>query len=73
MDRRRPGRRRSGTGAVEVRVKRVLLRNGDEMRLHEEPGYVLRWELVTTARLYDALPVDVRRIGRDPYSSAPRS
>jgi hypothetical protein len=23
----------------------------------------LRWELVTTARLYDALPADVRRIG----------
>ena len=46
-----------------VRVKRVLLPNGDEMPLHEEPVYFLRWELLTTARLYDALPADVRRIG----------
>ena len=46
-----------------VRVKRVLLPNGDEMRLHEEPVYFLRWELVTTARLYDASPAEVRRIG----------
>jgi hypothetical protein len=48
---------------VSVRVKRVLLPNGKEMPLHEEPVYFLRWELVTTARLYDALPADVRRIG----------
>jgi hypothetical protein len=33
------------------------------MPLHKEPVYCLRWELVTTARLYDALPADVRRIG----------
>jgi hypothetical protein len=46
-----------------VRVKRVLLPNGDEMPLREEPVYFLRWELVTTARLYDVLPADVRRIG----------
>jgi hypothetical protein len=46
-----------------VRVKRVLLPNGEEMPLHEEPVYFLRWELDTTARLYDALPTDVRRIG----------
>jgi hypothetical protein len=46
-----------------VRVKRVLLPNGEEMPLPEEPVYLLRWELVTTARLYDALPADVRRIG----------
>jgi hypothetical protein len=39
-----------------VRVNRVLLPNGEEMPLHEEPVYFLRWELVTTARLYDALP-----------------
>jgi hypothetical protein len=50
-------------------VKRVLLPSGDEMPLHEEPVYFLRWELVTTARLYDALPADVRRIG---YSAAVR-
>jgi hypothetical protein len=31
--------------------------------LHEEPVYFFRWELVTTARLSDALPADVRRIG----------
>jgi hypothetical protein len=37
------------------------------------PVYFLRWELVTTARLYDALPADVRQTGRDPHSSAPRS
>jgi hypothetical protein len=37
-------------------VKRVLLPNGEEMPLHEEPVYFLRWELVTTARLYDAPP-----------------
>jgi hypothetical protein len=46
-----------------VRVLRVLLPNGEEMPLHEEPVYFLRWELATTARLYDALPADVRRIG----------
>jgi hypothetical protein len=46
-----------------VRVKRVLLPNGEEMPLREEPVYFLRWELVATARLYDALPADVRRIG----------
>ena len=46
-----------------VRVKRVLLPNGEEMPLHEEPVYFLRWELVMTARLYDALPGDTRRIG----------
>jgi len=44
-----------------LRVKRVLL--PEEMPLPEEPLYFLRWELVTTARLYDALPADVRRIG----------
>jgi hypothetical protein len=33
------------------------------MLLPEEPVYFLRWELVTTPRLYDALPADVRRIG----------
>jgi hypothetical protein len=31
--------------------------------LHEESVYFLRWELVTTTRLDDALPVDIRRIG----------
>jgi hypothetical protein len=46
-----------------VRAKRVLLPNGYEMPLDEEPVYFLRWELVTTARLYDALPADVRGIG----------
>jgi hypothetical protein len=46
-----------------VRVTRVLLPNGDEMPLPEEPVYFLRWELVTTARLYDALPADIRRVG----------
>jgi hypothetical protein len=46
-----------------IRVQRVLLPNGDAMPLHAEPVYFLRWELVTTARLYDALPADIRRIG----------
>jgi hypothetical protein len=47
-----------------VRVKRVLLPSGEEMLLlREEPVYFLRWELVTTARLYDALTADIRRIG----------
>jgi hypothetical protein len=36
--------------------QRVLLPSGEPMPLHEEPVYFLRWELVTTARLYDALP-----------------
>jgi hypothetical protein len=44
-------------------VKRVLMPDGAEMPLHEAPIYFLRWELVTTARLYDALPGDIRRIG----------
>jgi hypothetical protein len=44
-------------------VKRVLMPDGQEMPLREEPVYFLRWELVTTARLYDALPADIRRIG----------
>jgi hypothetical protein len=46
-----------------VRVKRLLLPNGEEMPLPEEPVYFLRWELLMTARLYDALPADVRRNG----------
>ena len=29
--------------------------DGRELPLHEEPVHFLRWELVTTARLYDAL------------------
>ena len=45
-----------------VRVKRVLLPSGEEMSFHEEPVYFLRWEL-TTARLYETLPSDTRRIG----------
>jgi hypothetical protein len=28
----------------------------------EEPVYLLRWELVTTARLHDALPTEIRRL-----------
>jgi hypothetical protein len=46
---------------VWIRVKRVLLPNGEEMPLPEEPVYFLRWEVVTTARLHDALPADIRR------------
>jgi hypothetical protein len=37
--------------------------DGRELPLHVEPVYFLRWELVTTARLYDALPADFQRIG----------
>ena len=44
-------------------MKRVLLPDGRDMPLAEEPTYFLRWELVTTARLYDAAPADIRRIG----------
>jgi hypothetical protein len=47
-----------------IRVKHVLLPNGEEMPLPEKPVYFLRWELVTTARLYDALPADVGGSGR---------
>jgi hypothetical protein len=46
-----------------MRVNRVLMPDGAEMPLREEPVYFLRWELVTTVRLYDALPADIRRIG----------
>jgi hypothetical protein len=46
-----------------IKVMRLLLPDGSEMPLAEQPVYFLRWELVTTARLYDALPTDVRRIG----------
>jgi hypothetical protein len=45
-----------------VRVKRVLMPDGRELPLHEEPVYFLRWELVRTARLYETLPADIRRI-----------
>ena len=45
------------------RVRRVLLPDGREMPLQEEPVYFLRWELVTTARLYETLPQDIRRVG----------
>jgi hypothetical protein len=44
-------------------VKRVVLPSAEAMPLHEEPVSFLRWELVTTARRYDALPADVWRIG----------
>jgi hypothetical protein len=46
-----------------IEVLRVLMPDGREMPLAEQPVYFLRWELVTTARLYDALPTDIRRIG----------
>ena len=46
-----------------LRVQRVLLPDGREMPLHEAPIYFLRWELVTTARLYDGPPQDIRRVG----------
>jgi hypothetical protein len=46
-----------------VRVKRVLLPNGEAMPLPEELVYFLRWELLTTARFYDALPAHIRRSG----------
>lgn len=48
---------------VWLRVQRVLLPDGRPMPLHDEPVYLLRWDLVTTARLYDAMPEDIRRIG----------
>jgi hypothetical protein len=56
-----------------IRVKRVLFPNGEEMPLHEEPVYFLRWKLVTTARQYDALPGDVRRIGAGPCGAGSSS
>jgi hypothetical protein len=31
-----------------------------ELPLHEDPVYLLRWELVATARLHDGLPPEVR-------------
>jgi hypothetical protein len=46
-----------------LRVNRVLLPSDDAMPLPRGRFTFLRWELVTTARLYDALPADVRRIG----------
>jgi hypothetical protein len=52
----------SGPG-LWVRVRRVLLPDGREMPLQEEPIYFLRWELVTTARLYETPPQDIRRVG----------
>jgi hypothetical protein len=45
----------SGPG-LWLRVTRVLMPDGTEMPLREEPIYFLRWELVTTARLYDTAP-----------------
>jgi hypothetical protein len=45
-------------GAGEARAPPQRRRDA----LHEDPVYFLRWELITTARLYDALPADVRRI-----------
>jgi len=44
-------------------VRRVLLPDGSEMPFPEMPTYFLRWELVTTARLYDAPPENIQRIG----------
>jgi hypothetical protein len=52
----------SGPG-VWLRVRRVLLPDGREMPLPETPTYFLRWELLTTARLYDALPENIQRVG----------
>lgn len=52
----------SGPG-LWVRVKRVLLPSGRGDAAPRGAVYFLRWELVTTARLYDAVPADIRRIG----------
>ena len=51
------------TALVLKLAERVLMPAGGELSLHEDPVYFLGWELVTMARLYDALPADVRRIG----------
>ena len=37
--------------------------SGQDLPLHEEPTYFLRWELVTTARLYERPPEDIGRLG----------
>jgi hypothetical protein len=52
----------SGPG-LWLRVHRVIRPNGEDFALPEEPVYFLRWDLVTTARLYETMPTDVRRIG----------
>jgi hypothetical protein len=52
----------SGPG-LWICVRRVLLPDGSEMAFPEMPTYFLRWELVTTARLYDAPPENIQRIG----------
>jgi hypothetical protein len=48
----------SGPG-LWVRVRRVLLPDGREMLFPVRR----RWELVTTARLYDGPPQDIQQIG----------
>ena len=52
----------SGPG-LWLRIHRVIRPDGEEFAVPDEPVYFVRWELVTTARLYDAMPADIRRIG----------
>jgi hypothetical protein len=52
----------SGPG-LWLRVRRVVRPNGDDVVLLDHPVYFLRWEAMTTARLYDTMPTDIRRIG----------
>jgi hypothetical protein len=46
-----------------LRVQRVLRPDGQEMPFGGEPACFLRWELVTTARLYETPPRDIGRVG----------
>ncbi len=52
----------SGPG-LWLKVRQVTIPSGQDLPLREEPTYFLRWELVTTARLYERPPEDIGRLG----------
>jgi hypothetical protein len=43
-------------------VERVTMPDGRDVPVPEDAVYFLRWEFLTTARLYQAAPREVRRI-----------
>lgn len=52
----------SGPG-IWVRLARVIRPSGDEVALPEPATYFVRWDVLTTARLYETMPEEIRGIG----------
>jgi hypothetical protein len=50
------------TPGLWVMVERVTMPDGRDVPVPDDAVYFLRWELLTTARLYEEAPREIRRI-----------